>query len=161
MMAAETPGSRSIQTMASCAMVKSASSASSSPSPSPTSAPAGSVTSAAPSSSCRSFSRSPRKVPEVPQAPHGHPAGRRPGGIDARRRGVLGTIVLQDLSNGLQGIGTSFVLLSLLGLVRALLELFHDEDEEETDLSWKLQVLGIPLLVFGVPYVLGIITLGV
>jgi len=71
---------------------------------------------------------------------------------------VVGAVVLSHLSSGLDAIRNSFVLLSLPGLALSLLELFGREGPER-ELRWHHQLLGIPILLFGVLLVLGVVSI--
>ena len=72
--------------------------------------------------------------------------------------GVVAAILLGYLTNGQDAIRDSFVLLSLPGLALALLGLLGREGAER-ELRWREQLLGIPLLAFGVLLVVGVISL--
>ncbi|MEA2932188.1 MAG: hypothetical protein QOI56_973, partial [Actinomycetota bacterium] len=70
--------------------------------------------------------------------------------------GVFAAIVLGYLSNGQDAIRDAFVLLSLPGLALSLLGLLGREGAER-ELRWREQLLGIPILAFGVLLVVGVI----
>ncbi len=72
--------------------------------------------------------------------------------------GVFAAIVLGHLSSGQDAIRDAFVLLSLPGLALSLLGLLGREGAER-ELRWREELLGIPILAFGVLLVLGVISI--
>ena len=70
---------------------------------------------------------------------------------------LLGALVLDNSNSGREAIRDSFLLLSLPGFAVAMLERFGREGPER-ELRWHHELLGIPILVFGVLLALSVIT---
>lgn len=72
---------------------------------------------------------------------------------------ILGALVLGAFASPLEAIRNSFVLLSLPGVVLAILSLF-EEEQPPRERPWTYQLLGIPVLALGILLVLGVVSIG-